>query len=253
VSVKNDDNINPAIQARLDELQATLDRQQAEIATAREEREQRQQAVKSNASGPSKAKRSLTRAAPQVHPDDVYDDLHPDDAWAVRWKDSHVPREHAEQLALGDLEAVARRLDVEPEYVPAVVVATMHKVRLDPGGWRTGPQADYLDVPGLERIMRKAIKELSERDEDVPKASIGVLSGAPDYSQVLPRRRSASTPLVQALFSDPEKDRNRRHAKQLADGLKADQEASEKAKRTRDEEEATSGTVLPMNHILGAR
>lgn len=246
-----DDEIPAAVQAQLDELQAEIDRQRAEIAADREERESAARA-KAN---PSKAKRSLTRAVPRENPYDLYDAANPEDTFEKRWAGSGAlaARDTMEELERGDLEAIARRLRVEPEFIPAVVVETLYHVRFDPGGWRTGPKADYLDTAGLEKVMKKALKELEAREEEPQKATYSIVSGAPDYSKVMPKRRSASTPFVEALFHDAEKDRTLRHAKQMADGLKADQEASERQKRTREEEEATSGATLPMSAILGTR
>jgi hypothetical protein len=197
--MSDDDEIPPALQAQLDALRAEIDRQQAEIRADREEREARQ-ARASAASAPVKAKRRLTRAAPKMHPEDAYDLANPDDTFDLRWKGSPLPRVAVDDLCRRELEAIAHQLRVEGEWVPAVVVETMYRVRLDPHGWRTGPNAEYLDGDGLKKVMRKALKELESRDEEPPKGEPLLLGGGYDYRGVLPPRRSPSADFVDALF-----------------------------------------------------
>lgn len=240
------DDIHPAVQRQLDELQAEIDRQRAELAAAREEREAAAARREGRAPAP-RPKRSLTRPAPKVNPYDVYDEANPDDSFAKRWAESGVPRDTIEEFDRGDLEAVARRVGVELEWIPSVVVEALHHVRRDPGGWRSGPKADYLDVAGLERVVRRAVKTLEAADAEPAKAQPRVMGGY-DYTGILPRRRSPSDSLMQTLFGDD--DGTRRHAQELAHSLAAADAAREAEKKEREAAVPLDSNQL-MDRLLG--
>jgi hypothetical protein len=245
-------DIHPAVQAQLDKLQAEIDRQRSELAADREDRE-RQQAAKTSAPA-AKAKRSLCRPAPRVNPYDAYDEANPDDpddSFARRWAESALVRDQIEMLDRTDLEAIARRVGVEHQWIPAAVVECLHHVRRDPGGWRAAPKADYLEVADLEKVMRRAVKKLEAADEEPPTAS-PLATGGYDYSAVLPRRRSGSDDLVTALFGDD--DSSRRHAQGLAHTMAAEDErraGQEQARQEADAKPLNSGEFLAA--VFGGR
>jgi hypothetical protein len=247
-----DDEISPAMQARLDELQAEIDRQRAEIAAAREERE-REDAAREKASTGSKAKRKLTRAAAPVSPYDETDAAHPEDSFSARWKGSLQAREHIEALDRRDLEAVASRLRVDAQWIPATVVETLRLAVRDPRGWRLAGSSEYLDGEGLEKVVKRAIKRLESRDEEPPAATYSPAPGGGfDYDGILPRRRSPDCDFVVALFGEDETAINRAHAQQLADSMAKADEHEVRAKQVRAEAEAKPiGADALMNAILG--